>query len=217
MARNIVTTYSASECQMAMGTPYRSPEDIRWYRPEPDRTVEVAGEDGGLRADGEEGELRIRLLDADCTSYLDDPEATARFFRDGCFYSGDLAVRRADGRIRILGRIADVLNVGGSKRAVAPLEEKVQQILGVNGVCLFGRINDTGDNELAVAYEAASPVLKDRMERVASEFTTFSQIRFVRFDKFPRASEGLQKINRGEVQRVAFRRAKPPHPDTVDG
>ncbi len=209
VARTIVTTYSASECQMVMGTPYRSPEDIHWYRPEPDRTVEVAGEDGRLRADGEEGELRVRLLDADCSSYLDDPEATARFFRDGCFYSGDLAVRRADGRVRILGRVADVLNVGGSKLPVAPLEEKVQQILDVSGVCLFGRINDAGHNELTVAYEAPSPVPKDRMERVAGEFTTFSQIRLVRFDRFPRASEGLQKINRVELRRATFNRAKP--------
>ena len=126
----------------------------------------------------DEGELRIGLLDCDCSSYLDDPEITARIFRDGWFHPGDLAVRRPDGRIRLLGRVADVLNIGGSKFAVGPIQQHVQEVLGVASVCLFGRLDDAGNDELVVAFEAARDPSSDRLERIAAEFRTFTQVRF---------------------------------------
>jgi acyl-coenzyme A synthetase/AMP-(fatty) acid ligase len=54
------------------------------------------------------GELVLR---SDCTSegYLDDAEADARTFRDGEFWTGDVARRAADGSYRILGRVAETM------------------------------------------------------------------------------------------------------------
>ncbi len=63
VSRNVVAHYGTSECVIVMGTPLRAPEDIHWYAPCADRTVEIVDENGRLRADGEEGELRIRLMD----------------------------------------------------------------------------------------------------------------------------------------------------------
>jgi long-chain acyl-CoA synthetase len=52
--------------------------------------------------------------------YLDEPELTRTAFSDGFFRTGDLALRRADGRVELAGRIKDIINRGGAK--VSPLE-----------------------------------------------------------------------------------------------
>ncbi len=49
------------------------------------------------------------------TAYLDDPEATARTFRDGWFYPGDLAALNDEGYLFFKGRADDVINSGGVK------------------------------------------------------------------------------------------------------
>ena len=95
-----------------------------------------------------------RLTDLDCTGYVDDPEATARFFRDGWFCPGDLAVRREDGRIQLRGRATDVLNVEGQKIAAAPIELAIQRELGVSEVCLFSGLAKDGVEELVLAIES---------------------------------------------------------------
>jgi acyl-coenzyme A synthetase/AMP-(fatty) acid ligase len=35
------------------------------------------------------------------------------FFRNGCFYPGDLGIMLPDGRIALQGRVTDVINVNG--------------------------------------------------------------------------------------------------------
>ena len=96
--------------------------DMHWLRPTISRVIRIFDENGNECPPDQEGELRIALLDIDCTGYLDDDDASARMFRDGFFCPGDIAVRRPDGRVRILGRATDVLNVRGLKIAVAPIE-----------------------------------------------------------------------------------------------
>jgi acyl-coenzyme A synthetase/AMP-(fatty) acid ligase len=85
--------------------------DLYWLAPAPNRTVRIVDENGNECPAGKQGELRIGLMDIDCKSYLDDEETSAKVFRDGFFCPGDMAVSRADGRVRILGRTADVLSV----------------------------------------------------------------------------------------------------------
>src|SRR5262249_422615 len=93
LTRRLVISYGASE----MGTsPLRSrvgvTKDMDWFVPDNRRTIEIVDENGNLC---QEGELRILLTEIDCTSYLDDAEASAKMFRNGFFYPGDMAVRRA--------------------------------------------------------------------------------------------------------------------------
>ena len=109
------------------------------------RKVQIVDEEGRDCSPGQEGDLRVLVRETDVTSYLDDEAASAKFFRDGYFYPGDIAVGRSDGRIRILGRAADVLNLQGQKIAVAPLEQRVQEFLGVSTVCQPGQRKRTSE------------------------------------------------------------------------
>jgi acyl-coenzyme A synthetase/AMP-(fatty) acid ligase len=109
---NLYHGYASSELAIsALASRLRSGDDALWLEPVADRTVQIVDESGHECSLGQEGDLRVRTTELDWQSYLDDDEATARVFRDGFFYPGDRAVRRADGRIRVLGRVADVLNV----------------------------------------------------------------------------------------------------------
>jgi acyl-coenzyme A synthetase/AMP-(fatty) acid ligase len=135
---NYSVAYASTECgSKLLSSQYKCKDDLHWLSPPQDRTIQIVDQNGKECLIGEQGELRARLENIDGTYYLDDAESSARFFRDGYFYPGDIAVRRGDGRIRILGRAGDVLNVQGDKVPVGPLEQEVKEYLRVDNVCLF--------------------------------------------------------------------------------
>ena len=76
-------------------------------------------EGGAPVAAGATGELQIRTPFG-MLGYLDDPQLTAASFADGYFKTGDLARRRPDGFIELVGRAKDIISRGGVK--IAPLE-----------------------------------------------------------------------------------------------
>ena len=79
----------------------------------------LAAEHGGPVRDGAPGELRIRTPFG-MLGYLDDPDSTRAAFGDGFFRTGDIARRRPDGRIELVGRSKEIISRGGNK--ISPLE-----------------------------------------------------------------------------------------------
>jgi acyl-coenzyme A synthetase/AMP-(fatty) acid ligase len=204
LTRNLFASYASTECTSIMLSQFKSIDDLNWFFPVTDRVVEIVDSGGNEVAMGEEGELRVRLLDFDANCYLDDAEATQKFFHDGYFYPGDLAVRRGDSRIRIVGRVADVLNVQGLKFAVAPMEHKIQQFLGVSAVCLFSQLSSTGEEELVVAIEADQAPTQDKLLIARRGIQHFDRVRFQVFKKFPSTEAGMEKIKRTALRKLIF-------------
>ena len=196
--------YGASECTMIANTQFASEDDLHWLQPFADRTVEVVDGDGRICPVGEQGKIRVKLIGGDCTSYLDDEETTAEFFRGGYFYPGDLGVFREDGKLRILGRAGDVLNVQGSKIPVAPIEAQLQMRLGVKAVCLFAGLSDDGKDELVVAIEGDKPPEEAQVAAIRKAFGNFENVRFEVMKAFPRTTGGTQKIVREELRKLVF-------------
>jgi acyl-coenzyme A synthetase/AMP-(fatty) acid ligase len=118
-----------------------------------------------------------------------------------------VAVRRADGRIRVLGRTADVINVKGVKYALAPIEQRLQQNLGVEDVCLFTGLSEGGVEELVVAVQSERDLDALEVERALGASDLFENIRVETFREFPRTTAGLAKVRRSELRRLAFERA----------
>ena len=185
---------------VVMSARLETPDDIHWLTPVPHRVTQVVDEDGNEAAPGQEGELRTQLTAMDASGYMDEPDASAAKFRDGYFYPGDLAVRREDGRIRVLGRIADVIDVGGEKMALAPLEQRIQRQLGVKEVCLFGQ----GQEELVIGIEAPIAPPADALRALEAQFGAFQRVRSVVLPTFPRASSGMAKVRRSELRKQLF-------------
>jgi acyl-coenzyme A synthetase/AMP-(fatty) acid ligase len=201
---HVMINYSSTECSHILRSHAEDIDSLSWLAPVEDRHVEIVDMDDRPRVVGEEGMLRVALLDHDSHGYLDDPTTTASAFRDGWFYPGDLAVKREDGRIRILGRAGDVLNVRGMKVATAPMEQAICQLLDLENVCLFQAVDAEGAEELIVIVEADAVPAPTFREAITAEFKTFDRVRFTAVKPFPRTSMGLQKINRAELRKMVF-------------
>lgn len=198
-------TYGTTElCGRIMDTRVSAVEDMHWLRPCNGRILEIVDEDGHACPIGTEGRLRVRLTPLDCDHYLDDPQATARMFRDGCFYPGDMAVRREDGGIRVLGRSTDVLNFRGKKLAAAPLELSLQEKLGARAVCLFSGLDAAGQNEITIAMESDRSFTQSEMERLEAELRDYGQVRFAALEEFPVTTTGNRKVNRVALRKLLY-------------
>ena len=204
VTRRLEVGYGATELgTLALLSRETSGADLYWLSPGPHRALRIVDEDGNDCAPGQEGELRIRLIEVDCESYLDDAEASAQIFRDGYFCPGDLAVGRADGRVRILGRTADVLNIHGLKVAVAPVEMAVQRLLKVDEVCLFSGLDEMGKEELVVAVQTDRELPRAELE-LTREFPSFERVRVAVLKEFPRTTAGTRKTRRSELRKMLF-------------
>lgn len=200
---DVTVLYSSSECSTMAGAKFNTVEDLVWLTPAQGRTLKIVREDGSICGIDEEGDLGVLVTEHDRQGYADDPETTARVFRDGYFFPGDMAVRRADGKIRILGRTQDVINVGGFKLATAPLELEIGQYLGARAVCLLATQTAAGENDLVVAVEADTDPTPVQVARIKAHFES-APTRIVRMANFPRGSSAMQKVDRRALRKLVF-------------
>ena len=116
--------------------------------PLPDYRVDLLDEHGVVVGDGP-GELAIAgpgLFDA----YLMPWRPRDTVLHHGAFRTGDRAERMADGGIRLLGRLKDVINVGGVK--VFPLE--VESVLDAHPWIAASRVRPAPDARLGEQVHA---------------------------------------------------------------
>ncbi len=170
--------------------------------------VEAVDQKDAPVPEGKMGRIRIRSASMS-ERYIDDPEATRRMFRDGWFYPGDLGVVTADGRLKILGRADDLLNIGGQKILPAMLEASLmrEEIAADVGVCSIS--NSAGLDELCIAVsdvQRPDEVVVDRVRAVTRAFSVWSY-HLVKLDRIPRgANSKLQRrLLKADVARVLGR------------
>ena len=191
---NVISGLGSTEGGGWASTPLDGPDDLRWHRLNPARVVEVVDEDDQPLPPGKLGEVRV-LMTGGFTGYLNDPEATARFFRGGYFYPGDLGVLDGAGRLALFGRVTDVLNIQGEKLPATPYEEALQVALGLEAVCVLTEPGADGSEELHVVLETAEPIDAARLEAAAqAHLHGFPDARFHFLDALPRNEAG--KIQR---------------------
>ena len=202
---NIENTYGSTETNRAiMLARIDDLDDLHWLLPNPSREVQIVDESGHACPVGAEGQLRVAITELDLWPYLDDPAASEAVFRHGFFYPGDIAVRREDGRIRVLGRSTDVINLRGQKLASAPMEETIQNQLGLKSVCMFSGINESGEEELVVTFETDSWPEQSYLDWIGREFSQFTRIRFAKLSPFPRTKTGTNKVDRVALRKLVF-------------
>lgn len=190
-----------------MRTDAQEKEDDFWQQPASGRDIDIVDDQGSSCNDMVEGTLRIRLQPTDYSSYMDDPDNTSRVFRDGWFYPGDMAMRRADGRIRVLGRSVDVINVRGDKIASAALEEKLREELNASAVCAFSGLMADDEDRVVIAVETSTPIAKEKYQVFATQLhKVIGNVHFVEMKAFPRTQTGMLKIDRMALRRLIMNR-----------
>ncbi len=163
-------------------------------RPVPCNDVRVVGEDGADVPDGEPGELWVR---GPCVvrGYWDDQEATAAAFADGWLRTGDLAVRRSDGTLRIVDRLKDVVIRGGENVATVEVEAALYEHPGVLQAAVFGVPDDRlGERVAAVVVPrpGEAPSTGELRRHVADRLAAFKvpEVIVVRHEPLPTNAAG---------------------------
>ncbi|MHA5051335.1 acyl-CoA synthetase [Streptomyces sp. SD15] len=137
--------------------------------------------------DGETvGEIQVRGPNL-FTEYLNRPDATAAAFTgDGWFRTGDMAVRDADGSVRIVGRKAtDLIKSGGYKIGAGEIENALLEHPAVREAAVTGEPDDDlGERIVAwvVPVEPAGPGLdRELSDHVARRLAPHKRPRTVHF------------------------------------
>jgi acyl-CoA synthetase (AMP-forming)/AMP-acid ligase II len=159
LCANIVSQYGTAETGPVAGAPMTSlldvPGAVGYVHPGVEvQAVDV--DDVALPA-GSEGALRIRSAGG-ATSYLGQPEASARSFKDGWFYSGDIGTVTPKGLLIIAGRASEIINQGGDKVSPHMVEEAILSFNGIKDAAAFALPDDTGVTRLWVAIVPAGAV-----------------------------------------------------------
>lgn len=121
---------------------------------------------------------------------------------DGWLRTGDAASLEADGRLRVAGRIGDVIVTGGEKVWPDPVEAALRAAPGVAEVAVAGR-PDPEWGQAVVAWvvpadRTAPPALAELREAVKATLPPWAAPRrLVIVDALPRTALG--KVRRGEL------------------
>ncbi|WP_329227531.1 acyl-CoA synthetase [Streptomyces canus] len=130
------------------------------------------------------GEIQVRGPNL-FTEYLNRPDATAAAFTaDGWFRTGDMAVRDADGYVRIVGRKAtDLIKSGGYKIGAGEIENALLEHPGVREAAVTGEPDpDLGERIVAwiVPEDPQSPPALDELaDHVAARLAPHKRPRVV--------------------------------------
>lgn len=121
---------------------------------QPGIDVEVVDELGRSLPPNHEGLLRVRRSGM-ASGYLNNQKASENVFRDGWFYTGDVASIADDGLIRIIGRRGDIINYGGAKYSLNDFDDIASGVSGIIAAAAFAFSAPELDDEPWVAAVVA--------------------------------------------------------------
>ncbi|MFJ2597168.1 type I polyketide synthase [Streptomyces erythrochromogenes] len=205
LASPLVVVWGMSELGTGTCTSAADPADVATRsvgRPTFGASVRVLGEDGTESAPGEPGELYYRSPGM-FRGYHGDPELTGTAVtKDGWLRTGDRASVDGEGRVRFLGRSAELINVGGRKFDATEVQGLLADMPGLGPAAVVAR----PDRRLG---EYPSLVVTGRAERAVTldKVTAFLLERGVADYKIPLelvAVEELPRTPAGKLHRRAL-------------
>ncbi len=125
-------------------------------------SVRVVGESDEELPAGEVGELLVRGRNV-MGKYLNRPEETDKFLRDGWFYTGDLARLDEDGFIYLTGRKKRMIIVGGFNVYPPEVERELSSHESVRACRVFGVPDDSLGEKVAAEVTLCPGAGADRI------------------------------------------------------
>jgi oxalate---CoA ligase len=157
--------------------------------------IAILDDAGNELLTGASGEVAVRGRNV-IDGYENNPEANASSFTNGWFRTGDLGVLDADGYLRLLSRIKELINRGGEKIAPREIDEVLEAHPAVKEAVSFGIPHPTWGEEVAAAVVLNEPVGE-------KELLAFARSRLADF-KVPRhlyIVDSIPKTPTGKIQR----------------
>lgn len=130
--------------------------------PRPGVELQLVDEKGRVLGPGQVGQVRIRIQHMPA-GYLDDPEATAKGFRDGWFHPGDLGLLSPEGMLTLKGRVDDLMNNEGIKVLPAEIEEALLAHSAVAEAAAFPVPTERNQHRPVAAVVLRAPVASDEL------------------------------------------------------
>jgi hypothetical protein len=109
-------------------------------KPQFDLKYRVVDEYGNDVPEGEIGEFIFE--NPYVRGYINLPEETAKAFKDGYFYTSDLAQILPDGNIVICGRKSDMIKINGNRIEPAEIEAAIKSILKIDWCVAKGFVSN---------------------------------------------------------------------------
>jgi len=141
-ARECVAGYGQSEASPNIAQScWWEPEEVRItsrMRPQPGIEIRIVGEDGVDRPAGGPGEIVVRGWNV-MRGYFDKPKETAEALSpEGWLSTGDLGRLGEDGRLEFLGRVKDIVRVGGENVSPAEIEDVLHRHPAIRQAAVVG-------------------------------------------------------------------------------
>ncbi|MDR0562419.1 MAG: AMP-binding protein [Spirochaetaceae bacterium] len=202
--------YGQTELTVAMASfPWLKPKPGSMGKPSPGYEVDLLREDGSSCDMGEEGQIAIRTDTRKPAGmfggYYRDEALTESVWRDGVYYTGDMAWRDEDGYYWFVGRADDVIKSSGYR--IGPFE--VESVLLEHPAVLECAITGVPDPDRGTAVKATIVLAKgwtpgDELKRELQNHVKKNTAPY----KYPRIVEfvaELPKTISGKIRRVQIR------------
>jgi acyl-coenzyme A synthetase/AMP-(fatty) acid ligase len=204
LCSDIITFYGATETSMVAGAPAGALADIPGAvgHVMPDQCVEIVDHAGQVMPAGTEGIVRVLGI-YNVTEYTGDAEESARTFRGGWFYPGDLGRLTPDLLLTISGREKSVMNLGGDKIKPELVEEVIKTFPGMEDAGVLSVTNELGLDEIwsliVVRAGCDEPALRAHCESKLP--VNFVPRRFIPVEALPKNAMG--KLERRDLPGIA--------------
>ena len=192
--------YGQAEAPMAVTILRKSEHDVTkplrlasCGRPVPWIHVALLDSNNQPVKDGEPGEICVRgpLV---MNGYRDNPALTAEAFAGGWLHSGDVAVRDADGFLRIVDRTKDMIVTGGVNVYPREVEDILAEHPAISQVAVIGVPHEKWGEAvtaLVVLREGQQVDAQELIDRVTTRKGSFQAPKVVKFiDAIPQTPVG---------------------------
>jgi acyl-coenzyme A synthetase/AMP-(fatty) acid ligase len=165
----------------------------------PDVEARLVDKHGDDVAPGQPGTLLVRSPRT-CAGYLWDEARTRECFVDGWFRSSDICVMPEPGKIKVIGRADDTINIGGIKFLAGQVETDLRDVDGVIDAVLLNVHTGSGVSRPHAVIERLDPDMDERLRAVIAPIVGehFAAIPTHFVTEMPRT--GLGKVDRAALR-----------------
>ena len=208
----IFEAFGQSEGTPKLGTYYfMEPKEGSTGKPNPLLNVDLVDEQGNSIGTGEEGLIVLRVGDGKPAGlfcgYYKDPEKTAEVWKNGLYYTGDVAWRDEEGFYYFIGRSDDVIKSSGYRIGPFEVESALMEHPAVLECAVTGVPDIDGDRGQLVKATVALVKGWEPTDELKKELQNHVK-RITAPYKYPRIIEFVEEIDKtisGKMKRKAIR------------
>ena len=208
--KKLMEGYGQTELTVTIGTfPWMEPKPGSMGKPSPWYDIDLLDENGNSCAIGKEGQIVIYTDNKRPIGmfggYYRDPELTRHVWRNGIYYTGDIAWRDEDGYYWFVGRVDDIIKSAGYRIGPFEVESALLEHPAVLECAVTG-VFDSARGQvikatviLAGGYFASQELARELQEHVKQVTAPYKSPRIIEF-----ANE-LPKTISGKIRRIEIR------------